>query len=350
MNIRPAISAPLPWLLVLAGRLYGKKKSGRRNRRSFLRLPRSLSFTREGKWFLGVLLFIGISAINTGNNLLYLVVATLLSLIIVSGVISESTLKGIRASRTFPREIYRGRPAIVRFTVTNEKRFLPSFSFNVGSRSCEGLSAEPVYLLRTGPGESAVRTSMHTFSRRGKFIIDGVKVSTRFPFGLFIKGKYEKDRVEVTVLPSVIVKKKTTVILRGGAAGDFNNSVKGDGTEIFGLRDITEGDDARLIHWKSAAKASRLLVKEFEQEKIRKVFVVFRNFSPEDPEVFEEAVDEAAAAANAFMEKGYSVGLKTLASEVLPGRGHAHLMRILEDLAVLAPAEKKGIPRVRVES
>ncbi len=350
MNIRPAISAPLPWLLVLTGRLYGKKRPGLRNRRSFLRLPRSLSFTRDGKWFLGVLFFIGISAINTGNNLLYLVVATMLSLIIVSGVISESTLKGIRASRTFPREIYRGKPAIVRFTVTNEKRVLPSFSFKVGSRSYEGLSAEPVYLLRAGPGESSVRTSMHTFSRRGRFTLDGVRVATRFPFGLFIKGKYERDRVEVTVLPSIIVKKKTTVILRSGVAGDFNNSVKGDGTDIFGLRDIAEGDDARLIHWKSAAKASRLLVKEFEQEKVRKVFVVFRNFSPEDPEVFEEAVDEAAAAANAFMEKGYSVGLKTLSSEVRPGRGHAHLVQILEDLAVLAPAQKKGTPRVRVES
>lgn len=350
MNIRPAISAPLPWLLVLAGKLYGKKRPVGRNRRSFLRLPRSLSFTRDGKWFLGVLFFIAISAINTGNNLLYLVVATMLSLIIVSGVISESTLKGIRASRTFPREIYRGNPAIVRFTVTNEKRVLPSFSFKVGSRSEEGLVSEPVYLLRAGPNESSVRTSIHTFSRRGRFTLDGVKVATRFPFGLFLKGKYERDRIEVTVFPSIRTKKKTTVILRSGVAGDLNSSVKGDGTEIFGLRDITEGDDARLIHWKSAAKASRLLVKEFEQEKIRKVFVVFKNFSPEDPEVFEEAVDEAAAAANAFMEKGYSVGLKTLSSEVRPGRGHAHLMRILEDLAVLAPAEKKGIPRVRVES
>lgn len=350
MSIRPAISAPLPWLFFLAGKLYGKKRPGQRNRRSFLRMPRLLSFTREGKWFLGVLFFIGVSAINTGNNLLYLVVATMLSLIIVSGVISESTLKGIRASRTFPREIYRGKQAIVRFTVTNEKRLLPSFSFKVASRADDGLSTDPAYLLRLGPNESSVRTSIHTFSRRGRFTIDGVKVSTRFPFGLFLKGKYERDRVEVTVLPSITMKKKTTVILRGGIAGDLNCSVKGDGTEIFGLRDLTEGDDARLIHWKSAAKASRLLVKEFEQEKIRKVFVVFKNFSPEDPEVFEEAVDEAAAAANAFMEKGYSVGLRTLSSELRPGRGHAHLMRILEDLAVIVPSGKKGTPRVRVES
>ena len=350
MSIRPAISAPLPWIVSLAGKLYGKKRQGPGNRRSIFRLPRMLSFTRDGKWFLGVLFFIGLSAINTGNNLLYLVVATMLSLIIVSGVISESSIKGIKAVRTFPREIYRGKQAIVRFTVTNEKKVLPSFSFNVASRNDTAIPSDPVYFLRLGPGETSVRTSIHTFSRRGKITIDGVKVSTRFPFGLFLKGKYEKDRAEVTVLPSVKVRKKTTVILRGGPGGDLVGGVKGDGTEIYGLRDITEGDDARLIHWKSAAKASKLLVKEFEQEKVRKVFVVFKNYSADDPEVFEEAVDEAAAAANAFMEKGWSVGLKTLTSEVRPGRGHAHLMRILEDLAVIVPAGKKGTPRVRVES
>jgi len=350
MNIRPALSAPLPWLTVLAGRLYGKKTAKRGYRRSIFRMPRSLSFTREGKWFLGVLFFIAISAINTGNNLLYLVVATMLSLIIVSGLISESTLKGVHAKRTFPVEIYRDRPAIVRFTVTNTKKLMPSFSFKVESRADKAIVSEPVYFLRSSPGETAVRTSMHTFTRRGRFVINGIKVSTRFPFGLFIKGKYELDPMEVTVLPSVKIKKKPTVILRSGPGGDLIESVKGDGTNIYGLRDITTGDDARLIHWKSAAKASKLLVKEFEQEKIRKVFVVFKNFSPEDPEIFEESVDEAAAAANTFMDKGYSVGLKTLSLEISPGRGHAHLMRILKALAVIKPVEKNGTPRVRVES
>ncbi|MBI5587701.1 MAG: DUF58 domain-containing protein [Deltaproteobacteria bacterium] len=350
MNIRPAISAPLPWLLVLAGKVYGKRKPAPGKRRPLLKLPRSLSFTREGKWFLGVLLLIGISAINTANNLLYLIVTTLLSLIIVSGLISESTLRKVSASRTFPREIYRGSPAIVRVAVSNRKRFLPSFSFKVEAQSAEGLKADPVYILKVAPGDEVVRTSMYTFGVRGKFTLPGVRVSTRFPFGLFVKGKDERDPLEVIVFPSLKVTKKTTVILRSGPSGDLFTSVKGDGTDIYGLRDINEGDDARLIHWKSAAKASKLLVKEFEEEKVKKVFVVFKNFSTGDSEAFEEAVDEASAVSNAFIERGYSVGLKTLSVEIPPGRGRTQLTRILEALAFITPADKLGSPRVRVEN
>ena len=99
MNIRPAlISAPLPWLTMLAARVFGRKQQTHPGARRLFRLPRSLKFTREGKGFSIVLMLIGIVAINTGNNLLYLVVAMLLSLIIISGIMSNSTLKKLGAS------------------------------------------------------------------------------------------------------------------------------------------------------------------------------------------------------------------------------------------------------------
>jgi len=42
------------------------------------RPPRKLKFTREGKYFLGITLGVGFAAINTGNNLLYLLLGMLL--------------------------------------------------------------------------------------------------------------------------------------------------------------------------------------------------------------------------------------------------------------------------------
>ena len=53
------------------------------------RPPRKLKFTREGKFFVGITLGVGFAAINTGNNLLYLLLGMLLSLIVLSGVMSE---------------------------------------------------------------------------------------------------------------------------------------------------------------------------------------------------------------------------------------------------------------------
>ena len=42
-----------------------------------LRPPRRLRFTREGKYFIGITFGVGFAAVNTGNNLLYLVLGLL---------------------------------------------------------------------------------------------------------------------------------------------------------------------------------------------------------------------------------------------------------------------------------
>ncbi len=52
--------------------------------RTWWRPPRRLQFTREGKYFVGITIGVGFAAINTGNNLLYLLLGMMLSLIIVA--------------------------------------------------------------------------------------------------------------------------------------------------------------------------------------------------------------------------------------------------------------------------
>ena len=70
--------------------------------------PRKLKFTREGKYYLGITLGVGFAAINTGNNLLYLLLGMLLSLMLVSGVMSDLSLRRLTVTRRLawltPRE------------------------------------------------------------------------------------------------------------------------------------------------------------------------------------------------------------------------------------------------------
>src|ERR1700743_3004921 len=61
--------------------------------------PRRLRFTREGKFFVGITLGVGFAAINTANNLLYLLLGMLLALIVVSGIMSELSLRDLTAVR-----------------------------------------------------------------------------------------------------------------------------------------------------------------------------------------------------------------------------------------------------------
>src|SRR4051812_44814899 len=84
--------------------------------------------TREGLIYLGVILIIGVAALNTGNNLLFIVVSAMLAAIIVSGVASAGVLRGLDLELSLPAHIFAGRRVLARFTLYNVRRFLPSFS------------------------------------------------------------------------------------------------------------------------------------------------------------------------------------------------------------------------------
>ena len=66
---------------------------------------RRLRFTREGWLFSLLSLSIGLIAVNTGHNLFYLVFGLLLGMVIVSGMLSERVLRGVRVERHLPAEV-----------------------------------------------------------------------------------------------------------------------------------------------------------------------------------------------------------------------------------------------------
>ncbi len=348
MILRPAISVPLPWLIILFGKVFGKKGKMPRARKRLFKFPRSLSVTREGKWFIGILLFIGVAAINTGNNLLYLVVATLLSLIVISGIMSESTIRAVTVERTLPRRVFKGSPVVARLKARNSKRTFPSFSFYVREIAEPSVTAGSAYFLKIDPGKETISAVKYTFRERGLRRLTALKVETRFPFGLFLKGREEASRQEVLVYPSTRLKAKPALLATDSASGAERSRGRGGAAELYGLRDYTFADDSRHIHWRSVARTGKLLVKEFERERERKAVIVFENREARDPRAFEDAVDEAASYAEYLLGEGFSVGLKTLTNEIAPRAGRDQLDRILYSLALITPAQSKGTPGVRV--
>src|SRR5580693_9007078 len=96
-----------------------------------LRAPRRLKFTREGKFFVGITLGVGFAAINTGNNLLYLLLGMLLALIVVSGLMSELSLRDLTVVRRLPLRAQVGRAHLVEIEVFNHKGKTPSYAIEV---------------------------------------------------------------------------------------------------------------------------------------------------------------------------------------------------------------------------
>ena len=76
-------------------------------------------------------LLIGVAALNTGNNLLYVIVAAMLAAILVSGVASAIVLRELELDVRLPEQVFAGRPTLGKIVVRNRRRWLPSFSISV---------------------------------------------------------------------------------------------------------------------------------------------------------------------------------------------------------------------------
>ena len=93
---------------------------------SQMNLP--FEFTTGGAIFLGLLVVVGFAAWNTGNNLLFLVLAFLVSALIVSFFFGNFALKKLDVKMRFPETIFAGEATPIIVSLHNRKRIFPTFS------------------------------------------------------------------------------------------------------------------------------------------------------------------------------------------------------------------------------
>ena len=291
--------------------------------------------TRDGWWCLFVVIGLGVAAINTGNILLYLLVSLLLSLIVVSGVLSEQSMRGLRLEADAPEEIYAGAPALFGAVLVNSKRWLTSYSVALELLT-RGAPTRFIYLPRLEAGRDRLLTWEEILPARGRQRLAGVRLTTRFPFGLFLKaGRVTLDR-EVLVYPAVRPISPES-LLRLVGAGTSAVRRRGRGHDLYNLRAYRPGDDPRLIHWRSSAKVESLLVREMEAETTEDTRVVLSGRGERDAARLEAALSEAASIASHLARAGAGVELTGAGLFVPLGRGLGHAHRILTELALYDP-------------
>lgn len=317
--------------------------------------PRTIRFTRDGVKFVAIALAIGVAAINTGNNLLYLVLAMMLSFIILSGLLSEVTLRGVSAARELPATAVAGQPVVIRIGLTNEKRWAPSFSLAVydlvgppAGRPPSPQRGRPAeeprtYFLKMSPGETGWGRYTCTFPRRGRVRFGGYRLVTRYPFGLFVKSSQLEGPGELIVLPPA-EPLLAPVPGESRSAGDRSVERRGVGTTPSGLREYRPGDEPRAVHWRRSAALDHLVVREFDRDDRDRVCVALASrfpaaclARPRFDERFEAAVRRAASLAVHFLERGYEVELRTGEGRVPLGTGPRQRQAILTELALVEP-------------
>ena len=299
---------------------------------------RTIRPTREGWWCLAVTVGLGVTAMNTGNNLLYLLESMVLALIVVSGVLSEQSVRGIEVEPAIPDEIFAGTTCAIAARVRNTKRRVASFSIALER---PGTGQRLAYLARLGPGEERLVTWEEILPRRGRHPLGAVRAVTRFPFGLFVKAARPAPSAEVIVYPRR-VPPPPGLVRQAGGAGYASARRRGLGHERHDLRTYRPGDDPRLIHWRVSARSGTLTVRELEAQTAHDACLLLRGDGRRDRARLEQALAEAAAVAGALMKQGSRVALVGPGVEVPLGHGRGHARRLLTALALFDPADTRA--------
>jgi uncharacterized protein (DUF58 family) len=312
----------------------------------WLRPPRLLRPTRAGWVFFVLTLGVGFAALNTGNNLLYLVLSLMLAFLVLSGVLSESALRGVSVRRRLPKELFAERPSGVSLEISNAQRRVPAFAVAVEDRVREADGAERAagraFVLRIAPRATETRLYRFEAKRRGPATFTAFRVSTRFPFGLFLKSLVVECVDEVLVYPAF---ERVPPPAPGAGRAEPGESIAegaGAGSEVGGVRAFQQGDPVRRIQWRATLRRGELIVRDTEREHAREVEVRLRTRGERSGERFEGAVRAAASRVVAALDAGVRVALRTDETRLPAAAGVRQRARLLGHLARVEPEEPAG--------
>lgn len=316
-------------------------------------------FTRRGVFFLVLIVVVAVSTLNTGNNLLILVLSVLLASLIVSRIVSNLVLEGLKISLSLPEAIHAGQTAVFFLSLQNLKRWVPSFALILKSRRREAVDREDVdFFLQEKsfpyirPQERLQLTMQCRFGKRGIYSIDGFEVRTSFPFGFFIRGKRIEAQGSIVIYPH-LVDIRGLLLSHPQLLGIVERPRRGLGSNLYNIRDYQPGDSARYVHWKSLAKLSRLMVKDFSQEEEMPLNVFFSTYLPRGDSTakdqFERAVSCIATLAQHYHRRGQRFRLDSGEFQATMSGRREDFERLMEYLSCVEPASRPPSFDERVE-
>ena len=315
-------------------------------------LGQRFRITKLGWYFIGISLALGAAALRTSNNLLFLVLGSLLGTLLLNGILESWNLAGLRIRRQPPNRGTQYVPFLMELELINEKRALSSYGIEVVDVTDKGPLDKRCYFLKVAPRENQVTSYRHAFVRRGNQVFLGSILSTSFPFGLIRRSRFVAARSQVRVHPHP----RPVHLDEQGTADQWNARafpLPARWGSPRGLREYRPGDDPSTIHHKASAHLGTLVVREMEDESSRRVLLLIDNaLAPRENESYltaaeavEETVGRAAALVRRFIEQGFYVGLADRERRLDFGSGPTHLARALDFLA-LTPYSDESSPLV----
>lgn len=288
--------------------------------------------TASGMGFIIAVSLTGAAAFLSGNNLLFLLLAAMGSLLLASNFISRLSLSGLELDIQLPDHICARRSVSARIQLRNEKRLIPSFSVLLSGVEDSTFTGQLYFPVIAGGAtiEDAIEVY---FPRRGLHTEDTFRFSSRFPFA------FAERRMNVTVARDVIIypaldPRPGFESLAYAIAGEAEAQIQGRGHDFYRIRPYQQMESARHVDWRATAHTGQLQVREFAKDQEPSISIAFDLQAGDgDDAWFEEAIECCAYLAWTFSGRGARLRFRTQEFDlVTPVEGDVYA--ILKHLAL----------------
>ncbi len=253
--------------------------------------------SREGWFYLVVLALVYCGAMSHEVNLLLVLGGMLVGPLLFSYRAVRLTLRGMKVRRKLPQGVCAGDMLVARVSLTNTRRRGGSWGVLVEEEIRRDGAAEgrktghekpirpTVFFPFVPAGQSHEGSYRGRLSRRGRYRIGPIRISTRFPFGLLRRITTVGGIDTLIVFPRLgrLTRKWNTRYREAFADADSRQRRRGPEGDFYGTRQWHASDSRRLIHWRSFARTGELVVRQFEQPRNRNVAVLLDLWQPERP-------------------------------------------------------------------
>ena len=319
----------------------------------------------EGAYYLAMLTVLCVGVMVSEANLLLVLAGMLCGPLLIGWRLLAVSMKRLDVRRTVPRGVSAGDLIVVNVSVTNKRRRMASWALaaedrlrrenKVGRRH----TIRPtVYFSHVPSGETCNQAYRGRLLERGRYILGPMKVSTRFPFGLFRRTITFRHADTLTVFPRLGRLTRAWTARRHEAFEGLQRRRRQHSRssgEYYGVREWQSGDSLRWIHWRSSARHGDLIVRQFEPHGNRDVAVLVDLWQPNKPDTealqnVELAVSFAATAVSDICRKGggnLSVGISGPVPEWTSGPVSVGLVEgTMERLAIAAAGSGDHLPEL----
>ncbi len=286
-----------------------------------------VNVSKVGIFYAIIMIFIGFAAINTANNLIYIISAFMFSFTIVGGALAHYNVKNIEIEYLGQKDIYATKKGKIKILIKS-KKIIPTMFIGIvqdlekedETQNGKESFLEPTYLRFFK--EEAIEIEAF-FEKRGVYDNVRIKIFSEFPFGFVKRELTYNVKSNIYVFPKI----EKCVSPYIAKEDESSKTKKASEEEFYTITDYNN-ESLRYINWKASAKQNKLLVNKYFSSQKEKIYLRKEDFNFEK----EKTISCMAYLGLSLIKEGFEVGIIWDSRKIEPTQNQRKLLIFLTEL------------------